>query len=249
MSDREPHNSDLEPHNRVQRAYFEDRELPRMVPADTRSVRRHVQAVTLAAGLRPGERVLDAGCGLGRCTIPLARLGIAVEGLDLNAALVQQIAAHAGGESIPTHVGDMCDPPDGLHGGFDAVVGFFALHHLSDLRRAFEGVRALLRPGGRVAFAEPNPFNPLYYVQITATPGMSWRGDGGIVRMRRSIVGPAMSAAGFVPERTVMYGFFPPAIANRGVGAAVEERFERLTAIRRFLPFQVFSGRLGRQGS
>lgn len=236
--------SDLEPHNAVQRAYFVGRDLPRMVPSDTRYVRRHVEAVALAAALRPGDRILDAGCGLGRCTIPLARRGLTVEGLDLSRDLVERIGQFEGGEGIVGHVGDMCAPPAELHGRFDAVVGFFALHHLSDLARAFEGIRSLLRPGGRMAFVEPNPLNPLYTVQITITPGMSWSGDGGVFRMRRGIVLPAMRAAGLEPGRTTMYGFFPPAISNRTAGAAAEERLERVRMLRRFLPFQVFVGRL-----
>lgn len=236
--------NDLEPHNAAQRAYFVGRDLPRMVPADTRYVRRHVEAVALAAELRPGERILDAGCGLGRCTIPLARRGFTVEGLDLSSDLVAQIGHFDGGDGIVGHVGDMCAPPEHLHGRFDAVVGFFALHHLSDLALAFEGIRSLLRPSGRIAFVEPNPLNPLYAVQITLTPGMSWNGDGGVFRMRRRLVLPAMRDAGFEPGPTTMYGFFPPAISNRKAGAAAEERLERVKALRRFLPFQVFAGRL-----
>ena len=35
----------------------------------------------------------------------------------------------------------------------------------------------VLRPGGRVAFCEPVAWNPLYYLQIALTPGMSFSGE------------------------------------------------------------------------
>ena len=62
-------------------------------------------------------------------------------------------------------------------------------------------MRQLVKPGGRVAFLEPNPLNPLYYIQMAVMPGMSWEGDGGIVRMRPRRVLGAMQAAGLTPRR------------------------------------------------
>ena len=75
--------------------------------------------------------------------------------------------------------GDLLDPPAELHGSFDVVTGFFVLHHLEDLDAAFAGGRQLARPGGRVVFIEPNAYFPGFYVQVTLTPGMSWKGGEG----------------------------------------------------------------------
>ena len=44
-------------------------------------------------------------------------------------------------------------------GSFDAVYGSSILHHL-DLDAALAEVHRVLRPGGRMAFAEPNILNP-----------------------------------------------------------------------------------------
>jgi len=52
----------------------------------------------------PGTRLLDVACGAGQLTIPAARKGIEVTGLDLAANLVQQARARAAEESLHIQV-------------------------------------------------------------------------------------------------------------------------------------------------
>ena len=127
---------------------------------------------------------------------------------------------------------------------FDRAIGFFTLHHMHDLHVAFRGVASVLRPGARIAFCEPNPYNPLYYIQIIFTPKMTWRGDSGIIDMRQPVVFPALEAAGFRHLRCETFGFFPPFVANlRGAGS-VEGLLERIAPLRPALPFKIFSASL-----
>jgi SAM-dependent methyltransferase len=101
-------------------------------------------------------------------------------------------------------------------------------------------VARLLKPGGRVVFLEPNPYNPLYYVQIAMTPGMTWRGDRGILKMRRRVIFDALREAGFGHAELERFGFFPPFLADREMGARLEPPLERLSVLRGLLPFQLF---------
>ena len=233
----------LERHNAAQREYFERTEKATMVPAGSRYVRRQVEELMRFAELAPGMRVLDVGCGMGRYTLPLAARGLKVEGMDISPRLLERLRAFAGeGSDIPLHHADVLDPPTALGGVFDAVIGFFTLHHLHDLRRCFEGMVLLAKPGAAVAFLEPNPFNPSYYVQLALTPGMSWEGDGGLVRMRRRVVEPAMRGAGLADFRLERFGALPPRLANRARGPALERALER-SIPRPLLAFQLFGAR------
>ena len=231
-------------HNRTQLRYYEQ-DKPGMVPTGSPYLRRHVDALAGFARLEPGRRVLEVGCGMGRYTLLLAERGIAVEGLDLSAVLLERLRAFDGGRfDVPLHTADVVDPPTELLGGFDAVVGFFALHHLHDLGASFEAMTRLLSPGGTIAFLEPNPYNPLYYVQLAVTPGMTWEGDRGMVRMRRDVIFGAMKAAGLQELALRRFGFFPPFLANRPAGRRVEATLERVRPLERVLPFQLFRGTL-----
>ena len=157
-------------HNETQRRYFSGRDLPRMDPAraDTAYTRRHADVLAAACAIAPGDRVLDVGCGRGKYTLALARRGISVQGMDLTPGLLSDL--ERADPNIVTHIGDLGDPPAEMRGAFDVVVGFFVLHHVPDPAAAFAGTCALLRPGGRAGFLEPNPLFPGYYVQITCTP-------------------------------------------------------------------------------
>jgi SAM-dependent methyltransferase len=231
-------------HNERQRAYFEGTDKPGMRPSGSAYLRRHVEEVRRAANIEGGHRVLEIGCGMGRYTLILAEQGVRVEGLDLSPVLLDRLAASDGGRHhIPLYCADVTQPPSSLQGPFDAVIGFFMLHHMIDVPGCFRTAAALVRPGGWVAFVEPNPYNPLYYVQMTLKPGMTWRGDGGLVHMRRRPLFDAMEAAGLEDLGLTRFGFWPPFLANRPAAARVERVLERARPLQPVLPFQVFRGR------
>lgn len=54
--------------------------------------------------IRPGTRLLDVACGAGQLTLPAARKGIQVTGLDLAANLVQQARDKAAAEGLTIQV-------------------------------------------------------------------------------------------------------------------------------------------------
>lgn len=230
-------------HNEEQRNYFERLVKPTMVPTDTPYIRRHVEEVLRCAQITAADRVIEVGCGMGRYTIPMRSRGINVEGLDLSPVLLERLREFAGNDqSLRLHAADVYRPPSDLLGQFDAVIGFFTLHHLHDLDRCFASMRTLLKPGGRIVFLEPNAFNPLYYLQVALSPSMTWEGDKGIVDMRRGKIFHAMRSGGFGALEVRRFGFFPPFLANRPRGAAVEGVIERFPPFRPFLPFQLFRG-------
>ena len=232
-----------EAHNRAQIAYFERAGKHAMQPSFAPYVQRQVDRLIHFAALGPGDRVLDVGCGMGRYTFALADRGIEVEGVDLSERLLQRFREFdAGRYEIPLYLADILEMPTELEGAFDAVVGFFTLHHLHDLPRSFEAMRSLAKPGGRVVFLEPNPLNALYYVQMLLVPGMSWSGDKGILNMRPPTVFQAMEEAGLENAALERFGFFPPFVTNRSWGARMEALFESVQVWGRFLPFQLFRG-------
>jgi len=230
-------------HNAYQRRYFEDpeRTAPRMAPVRTRSVRNHLERTLDALRLPPGARVLDLGCGMGRFSLLLAEHGFRVTAVDLSPDLLAVLRQHDPDGTIETVCCDAVEVGRHVEGSFDAAVGFFFLHHLSAVEPLARALAQRVLPGGRVAFCEPNALNPSFYLQVLLTPGMSFRGDGGIVRMRPGVLRPALEAAGFSDVRIDRYGLFPPLLANTRAGAAVERAVEWVVPVRPLLAFQVVS--------
>jgi SAM-dependent methyltransferase len=235
----------MEKHNRAQIEYFEHAGKRAMRPTPSPYVERQVEELVRFADLAAGERVLDVGCGMGRYTFPLAERGLQVEGLDLSQTLLDRFDDfNAGRYDIPLHCADVIDLPTALGARFDAVVGFFTLHHLHDLPASFAAMARLVRPGGRVVFLEPNPLNVLYYVQIVAAPGMTWQGDKGILKMRPQTIFAAMENGGLRDLSMTRFGLFPPFLANRPWGSRLERTLERVRVWHSLLAFQLFRGDL-----
>jgi len=235
-------------HNAVQRNYYEGRSPEENFRLEVRNspyIENHVKRLVHFAGLRLGEHILDIGCGMGKYTLPLLRQGLSVEALDLSpkllAALEQQTRSR---EQIRLHCGDVLDPSPDLCGRFDVVTGFFMLHHLYDLIAGAQQISRLLRPGGRVAFVDVNPWCPLYYLQISISPNMSWAAEKGILNLTRSKVTAALTSAGFRDVKIDQFGILPPALRNGFAGAAIEEAFDGLRVFKPVSAFQLISARL-----
>jgi SAM-dependent methyltransferase len=224
-----------------QRAYYARGARKTMLPGATPYVLRQIDEVVRVGQLRSGERVLDVGCGMGRHAFLLAERGLEIEGLELSPQLLDRMRDFDNGRyNISTYCADMSAPPPELVGRFDALVGFFVLHHVRHLEAAFAGLAPLLRPGGRAIFLEPNPANALYYLQILLTPGMTWSAEKGMLNMRPRRLFGAMRAAGLEASQMHRFGFFPPLLRNRRWGGPAEAWFERIELLEPVLPFQIF---------
>lgn len=92
---------------------------------------------------RPGEAILDLGCGDGALTAVIAASGAKVTGIDRVAAMVD--AARALG--VDARVVDAHALPFTV--AFDAVFSNAALHWMRDLDAVVAGVGRALKPGGR----------------------------------------------------------------------------------------------------
>lgn len=238
-------NPDFEAHNQYQRQYFDNTLKQTMVPRVTPYLQRQVNEALRSARWTQADRVLEVGCGMGRYTLLLAERGVRVEGLDLSPVLLERLREYnAGRFDIPLYAADLREPPAQLLGQFDLVLGFFLLHHLHSLDECFAGLARLLKPGRRMVFLEPNPFNPLYYAQILLTPRMTWRAERGMLQMRRAVLAQTLRRTGFVNFSLTRFGFFPPFLANRPWGAQAERTLESMPLWSGLLPFQIFTGEL-----
>jgi SAM-dependent methyltransferase len=104
--------------------------------------------------LKPGARVLDIACGTGNVTIPLARRGAVVTGLDLMPHLLEEARARAAREGLPIRFdegfAETLPYPDG---SFDVLVSMFGIMFSPFPATVVAEMARVLRPGGRLALA------------------------------------------------------------------------------------------------
>lgn len=96
-----------------------------------------------------GERVLDAGCGLGRWTAALAATGALVTGIDIHAPLLEQARIACPAAEL-VHADLLSWRPDSP---FDAIYAFATLHWVHPPWDAARSLASMLRPRGRLGVA------------------------------------------------------------------------------------------------
>jgi ubiquinone/menaquinone biosynthesis C-methylase UbiE len=121
----------------------------------------HTERLLTLAGIGPGQRVLDIGCGAGDVTMIAARLvGPTgwVLGVDMNADVLDVARARAAEEGLHNVSFQHATLPDvSLDEPVDALIGRLILVHLADPAEVVRTLSALVRPGGVVTFQELNP--------------------------------------------------------------------------------------------
>ncbi|MCY4435925.1 MAG: methyltransferase domain-containing protein [Chloroflexi bacterium] len=175
---------------------------------DERSAQTH--AARLLPHLKPGQRLLDFGCGPGTISVGLAK---AVEpgefhGIDMEESqiAIARSAAKAGGHANATfHVGDATKLPF-ADDYFDVAFCHTVLTHVPDTAAALNEARRVLKPGGLIfsreiivssSFIEPGEDKMRFAWNTFA---MLLAGNGGHPEMGKELRAHFL-AAGFVDVR------------------------------------------------
>lgn len=141
-------------------------------------------------------RSLEIGAGTGYFSLNLLQSGVVGEATctDISPGMVTALGANAARLGLPVRAAraDAESLPFPSQ-SFDLVLGHAVLHHLPDLRRAFDEVHRVLAPGGRFIFAgEPSRFGD----RIATIPK---RAAGTVAPAWRRLVG-ALPRANLSPD-------------------------------------------------
>lgn len=103
---------------------------------------------------RPGDKVLDVGCGPGGLVPLLPQVDYV--GFDHSAQYIEH-AQEQFGDRARFYCDDVSNFAQHQLASFDIVIAYGILHHLDDdrVRRLFQTAREALVPGGRIVTADP----------------------------------------------------------------------------------------------
>jgi ubiquinone/menaquinone biosynthesis C-methylase UbiE len=112
----------------------------------------HRYKARLAELVKPGMRILHAGCGWDRLNVSRPyRETCKVVGVDLDPRVAPMFHSEF-------HLGSLSKIPL-ESGSFDLVFCEYVVEHLDDPEAAFQEMRRVLKPGGRILVLTPNLFS------------------------------------------------------------------------------------------
>jgi SAM-dependent methyltransferase len=196
-------------------------------PAGAQRAQRRANLIASGAGLKPGMRVLEIGCGTGMFTSMFARSGAQIVAVDISPDLLARARQRGLPEAQVRFLERRFEECD-VEGPFDAVIGSSVLHHL-DYAVALKKIMNLLKPDGWLSFAEPNLLNPQVFLERTLhfLPMFSYVSpdETAFVRWR---LGKLMRAVGLVDVQITPFDWLHPSTPRflmglvKGAGRVLE---------------------------
>lgn len=127
--------------------------------------------VAQAALLKPGDRILEIGCGIGTVVQELAKQGYDVRGTDISQVAIEYGRAKYGDIRLEVQ------PAEGLAFGdasFEVVLSFDLFEHIARVDQHVSEVYRVLKSGGYYLFQTPNKYSDVIF-ETLALKSLKWR--------------------------------------------------------------------------
>jgi 2-polyprenyl-3-methyl-5-hydroxy-6-metoxy-1,4-benzoquinol methylase len=202
-------------------------------PAGKLRAARRAGLIANSAGLNNQSQALEIGCGTGLFTEMFAKTGARLVAVDISGELLQK-AQQRDLPPLQVRFIEKRFEDCALEGPFDAVIGSSVLHHL-DLLPSCLKIFSLLKPGGIMAFAEPNLLNPQVFLERTFRKWFPYisRDETAFLRWRLKRV---LLESGFENVKIIPFDWLHPATPEKL--AALIQRFgfvvEKIPVFREF---------------
>lgn len=127
--------------------------------------------VFVGRDLSKGDRIAEIGCGPGRATLYLTRLGHDVPAVDLSPGSIRLARRRAPDERLIAATNLALPFGDA---GFDAVISDGVIHHTPDARRSFQENARILKPCGHFYFGVYRRHGYDYYLYTYLGVHIRW---------------------------------------------------------------------------
>jgi 2-polyprenyl-3-methyl-5-hydroxy-6-metoxy-1,4-benzoquinol methylase len=142
--------------------------------------------------LRPGDRILEIGCGIGTIVAELAKQGYDATGTDISRVAIEYGRAKYGDIRLEVQPAEELPYADGM---FDVVLSFDLFEHIGRIDRHVGEVARVLKPSGHYLFETPNKLSNVI-AETLAYRSLKWRR-----------VHPSLHTPGQLRRRLARHGF------------------------------------------
>ena len=120
------------------------------------NLRTNLEFLSQTDLLRPGDKILEIGCGIGSLVFELSRKGYDIIGIDLSREVIEYGRKKYGDIRLEVQAAEELPYDDE---SFDVVLSFDLLEHIAQVDRHISEVRRVLRGDGLYLFQTPNKYS------------------------------------------------------------------------------------------
>ncbi len=135
------------------------------------NLQTNLEFLALTDLLKPHDRILEIGCGIGSVVFELSRKGHDVRGIDISGEAIEYGRKKYGDIPLDVQAAEALPYEDG---SFDVVLSFDLFEHIAAIDRHIGEVSRVLRPGGHYLFQTPNKLSNVIYETLW-TRSLAWR--------------------------------------------------------------------------
>jgi len=170
--------------------------------------------------LKPGDRILEIGCGIGTVVFELTKQGYDVRGIDISQVAIEYGRRKYDGIPLAVQPAEELVFEDGM---FDAVLSFDLFEHIARIDRHIDEVRRVLKAGGHYLFQTPNKYSNATF-ETLAHKSLKWRR-----------VHPSLHTPGQLRRRLMRHGFDVRFVRMNPVNEYMRLKLRRLGPLGRLM--------------
>jgi ubiquinone/menaquinone biosynthesis C-methylase UbiE len=163
--------------------------------------------------LKPHDRILEIGCGIGTVVHELSKKGHDVIGIDISGEAIEYGRKKYGDIHLEVQAAETLPYEDE---SFEVVLSFDLFEHIAAIDKHISEVKRVLRPGGYYLFQTPNRYSNIIYETLW-TKSLQWR------RYH-----PSLHSPGQLRRRMARHGFQTRFVKMNPINEFTEKKLQKL---------------------
>jgi len=177
--------------------------------------------------LKPDDRILEIGCGIGTIVHELNKKGHDVIGTDISSEAIEYGRKKYGDIHLEVQAAEFLPYEDE---SFEVVLSFDLFEHIAAIDKHISEVKRVLRPGGYYLFQTPNRYSNIIYETLW-TKSLQWR------RYH-----PSLHSPGQLRRRMARHGFEIRFVKMNPINEFTEKKLQKLGTLGKILRRVDFRG-------
>ena len=170
--------------------------------------------------LKPRDRILEIGCGIGTVVHELSKKGHDIIGIDISSEAIEYGKKKYGDIHLEVQAAEILPYENE---SFEVVLSFDLFEHIAEIDKHISEVNRVLRPGGCYLFQTPNRYSNIIY-ETLRTKSLQWR------RYH-----PSLHSPGQLRWRMTRHGFDTRFVKMNPINEFTQKKLQKLGTLGKIL--------------